>query len=93
MSFAPDAKRFADCCRGHWAIENSLHWVLDVTFTEDASRKRKDHAPRNYALIRKLALNLLKKEKTKPFGPKYRKMCLAWEPDYLDKVLEAGGFK
>jgi predicted transposase YbfD/YdcC len=93
MSFAPDAKRFADCCRGHWAIENSLHWVLDVTFTEDASRKRKDHAPRNYALIRKFALNLLKKEKTKPFGPKYRKLCLTWEPDYLDKVLEAGGFK
>lgn len=92
MSFAPDAKRFADCCRGHWSIENSLHWVLDVTFTEDGSRKRKDHAPRNYALIRKFALNLLKNEKTKPFGPKYRRMCLAWEPDYLDKVLKAGGF-
>ncbi len=54
------AAAFAKAVRGHWAIENSLHWVLYTTFQEDAVRTRKDHGPENLAIIRKLALNVLK---------------------------------
>lgn len=54
------AAAFAKAVRAHWAIENSLHWVLDVTFDEDRARNRKDHGPENLAIIRKLALNILK---------------------------------
>jgi predicted transposase YbfD/YdcC len=92
MSIPADAQRFAVCCRGHWSIENNLHWVLDVTFNEDASLKRKDHAPRNYALIRKFALNLLKKKEEKGFGPKYKKMWAMMFEDYLNQILKLGGF-
>ncbi|PBN41159.1 ISAs1 family transposase [Sphingobium sp. D43FB] len=54
------AKRLIEVARAHWTIENQLHWVLDVAFDEDAARSRKDHAPQNLALIRKLALNILR---------------------------------
>jgi predicted transposase YbfD/YdcC len=54
------AKRLIEVARAHWTIENHLHWVLDVAFEEDAARSRKDNAPQNLALIRKLALNILK---------------------------------
>jgi predicted transposase YbfD/YdcC len=54
------AKRLIEVARAHWTIENQLHWVLDVTFEEDAARSRKDYAPQNLALIRKLALNILR---------------------------------
>lgn len=59
------AKRVLDIARTHWTIENQLHWVLDVAFDEDAARSRKDHAPQNLALIRKLALNILRKHPDK----------------------------
>ncbi|WP_027289719.1 ISAs1 family transposase [Rhodovibrio salinarum] len=54
------AQRFAEAVRGHWRIENSLHWVLDETFDEDRARNRADNAPENLAVLRKLALNLLR---------------------------------
>jgi len=57
-----DVKRFAEVVRGHWGIENSLHWVLDVTLGEDNCRVRKDHAPENFSTVRKLALNLLQQQ-------------------------------
>jgi predicted transposase YbfD/YdcC len=56
------ANRFHEAVRHHWGIENSLHWVLDVTMNEDQSRNRKDHSPENRALLRRLALNLAKRE-------------------------------
>jgi predicted transposase YbfD/YdcC len=56
---------FQRSIRSHWAIENKLHWVLDVAFGEDASRKRKGNAAQNYSLLLKIALNLLKNEKQK----------------------------
>ena len=61
-SLSVSAKKLGFCIRSHWGVENSLHWVLDVTFNEDASRVRTGHAAENLSLLRKTALNLLKKE-------------------------------
>ena len=63
-----DVDLFAKSARGHWGVE-SLHWSLDVTFNEDASTKRKDFAPRNYSLIRKFALNIMRPLKGKLLIP------------------------
>ena len=83
-----DVERFARASRGHWGIENKLHWSLDVVFHEDDSRIRTDHSPENMTLIRKIALNLLTKEASK--GSKKRKRLKAgWDNDYLVKVLLA----
>lgn len=79
-------ERFARASRGHWGIENRLHWSLDVVFREDDSRIRSDHAPDNMTLIRKIALNLLSKESSK--GSKKRKRLKAgWDNDFLIQVL------
>ena len=56
---------FAKAVRSHWAIENSLHWVLDVTFDEDAARNRADNGPENLAILRRLTLNLLRTARPK----------------------------
>lgn len=63
-SFASDAKRFAHAVRGHWGIENSLHWVMDVTFREDASKIHKDHGGENVSWLRRLAITLIKRDTT-----------------------------
>jgi predicted transposase YbfD/YdcC len=63
--FSVDAQTFSGYIRSHWGIENQLHWCLDVVFNEDACRIRKDHAPRNFSLLRRLALNLLRQEPSK----------------------------
>ena len=64
-SLAVDAATFAHYIRAHWGIENQLHWCLDVVFNEDASRIRKDHAPRNFSVLRRFALNLLRQDTSK----------------------------
>jgi predicted transposase YbfD/YdcC len=61
-SVGNNAERFAHAVRSHWGIENSLHWVLDVSFREDESRIRKDMAPQNFAVLRHIALKMIKKE-------------------------------
>lgn len=66
--------------RQHWEIENKLHWSLDVTFREDESRVRVGHAPENLALIRKMAFNLLRKNKSKKCGAKTKRMLCAMTP-------------
>lgn len=63
----------AKAIRGHWKIENQLHWVLDVQFSEDDSRIRKDNAPQNLALIRQIALNLLNQDKSLKAGIKTKR--------------------
>lgn len=83
-------KRFADCVRGHWGIENSLHWVLDVTFDEDRSRIRKDHGPENFALLRRFALSRIKQDTTPGSVRKKRKRA-AWNTDALETIAGITG--
>jgi predicted transposase YbfD/YdcC len=81
------ARRFAAAVRGHWGIENSLNWVLDVAFGEDRSRIRKGHADANFGLLRRLALSLLKAERTAKVGVKNKRLTAGWNEEYLAKVL------
>jgi predicted transposase YbfD/YdcC len=81
------AKRILKSVRSHWGIENELHWTLDLAFDEDRCRVRKDHGPENFALLRHIALNLLKQEKTCKRGIKGKRLLAGWNQDYLLKVL------
>lgn len=81
-------KRFAGAVRGHWGIENSLHWVLDMTFREDESRIRKGHGPDNFALLRRFAINILNLDTSKESTRKKRKRA-AWDENYLLNRLAA----
>jgi predicted transposase YbfD/YdcC len=83
-----DAEKFARAVRGHWSVENSLHWVLDVAFDEDHSRVRKNNAPENMAMLRHVALNLLKNDTTtKKVGIKTRRKKAGWSNEYLAHLL------
>jgi predicted transposase YbfD/YdcC len=81
------ARRFGTLARSHWGIENSLHWQLDMSFDEDRNRTRKDHAPANLAVLRRIALSLLKNEASSKVGVRNRRLTAAWNTDYLHKVL------
>lgn len=89
-SHAVDATAFAAMIRGHWGIENQLHWCLDVGFREDESRIRTDHGPENIALLRKIAMNLAKSERSHKRGVQAKRKLAAWSDDYLLKLLQAG---
>ena len=89
-SHVVDAKTFSEMIRGHWGIENQLHWCLDVGFREDESRIRTDHGPENLALLRKIAMNLAKSERTHKKGIQAKRKLAAWSDDYLLKLLQAG---
>jgi predicted transposase YbfD/YdcC len=82
-----DAARMGQAIRGHWAVENKLHWVLDVSFDEDQTRNRKNHSAENFSRVRRIALNLLQREKTKKRGIKGKRLNAAWDHDYLLKLL------
>jgi predicted transposase YbfD/YdcC len=80
-------KKFAAAVRGHWSVENSLHWQLDVTFGEDQSRLRKGHADANFSLLRRTSLSLLKNNKSVKVGVKNKRLCAAWDDDYRLQVV------
>ena len=81
------AQRFAEAVRGHWGIENRLHWQLDVTFQEDQCRLRQGHADANFSILRRTALSLLKNEPTRKVGIKNKRLTAGWDDRYLEKVL------
>ena len=86
-SLANDAAHLLQVKRSHWAIENELHWVLDIAFREDDSRVRMGHGPQNLATLRHMAVNLLKQEKSAKGGIHAKRMQAAWDNEYLVKVL------
>lgn len=86
-SLPSDAKHLLHTIRAHWSIENQLHWVLDIAFREDESRIRKDHGPENFAVLRHIALNLVKQEQTQMASVKAKRLKAGWDEDYLLKIL------
>ena len=87
-SLSKNAEQLAEYIRGHWGIENQLHWVLDVDFNEDNSRIRKDNAPENLAVIRHIALNILKQDKHIKASIRGKRKCAGWDNSYLVKLLK-----
>jgi len=89
-SLPGDAKKIALAVREHWAIENSLHWVLDVVMNEDMSRVRKDNAPENLAILRRIAINMVKRDKTPMKGrPSIRRAMkrACYQNSNLEQIL------
>ena len=82
-----DAKRFGQAVRGHWGVENNLHWSLDVTFREDDSRARTRNAAQNMATLRRIALNLIKKDRAKNASIRGKRYIAAIDPDFLRHLL------
>ena len=89
-SLTGNAERILQVVRKHWAIENELLWVLDVALNEDRSRVRKDQSPENLAVLRHIAINLLKQEKTAKGGIRAKQFQAALKEDYFLKVLASG---
>ena len=86
-SATPLATEALRATRAHWHVENSLHWVLDIAFREDESRLRKGNGPQNFAVLRHIALNALKQERTAKLGVKNKRLRAGWDEAYLLKVL------
>jgi predicted transposase YbfD/YdcC len=83
------AGQFLHYTRGHWSVENNLHWQLDVSFNEDQRRIRKGHGAENFSRLCRLALNLLKSERTRTVGIAVKRQICGWDNEYLLKVLAA----
>jgi len=88
-SLPGDAARLNAVVRAHWAIENQLHWVLDIAFREDESRVRTGYAAQNLAVLRRLALNLLRRERTAAVGIKAKRLKAGWDARYLLQILSS----
>ncbi|VAW84023.1 Mobile element protein, partial [hydrothermal vent metagenome] len=88
-SIENDAELFGNTVRRHWGVENNLHWQLDMSFREDESRMRKGHSAENFVVMRHVALNLLKKDKSVKLGIKNKRLKAGWDESYLAKLLTA----
>jgi predicted transposase YbfD/YdcC len=86
-SLESDAQRFLQATRNHWGIDNHLHWVLDVSFREDESRVRTGNAPENLAIVRHMALNLLRQDRTSKASIKAKRKLAGWDNNYLLSIL------
>lgn len=89
-SLPSHADRILQAFRKHWSIENNLHWILDVALNKDHSRVRKDQSRENLAVLRHIALNLLKQEKTAKGGIPAKQLQSAWNGNYPLKALASG---
>ena len=89
-SFDRNAKKTLAAVREHWSIENSLHWTLDVTFREDESRIRKEAAPENFAVIRHIALNLLKSDASVTASVKRKRLMAALDDNLREDIMRQG---
>lgn len=87
-SLPPSSEKINKAIRKHWLIENSLHWCLDVAFEEDNSRIRKGFADQNFALLRRIALNLLKNDTTSKLGIKSKRIIAGWDDRFLSQLLK-----
>jgi predicted transposase YbfD/YdcC len=84
-----NAQKIAEAIRGHWSIENSLHWVLDVSFEEDSSRIRKDNAPANFAVLRHIAVNIIGQNKSRKLSVRSKRFLASLDEDYSIELLAA----
>lgn len=87
-SHLPNAEILEPTIRKHWLVENQLHWCLDISFREDDCRVRKGNAAGNFAIVRHVALNALKNEKSSKVGIKNKRLKAGWNDEYLAKVVE-----
>lgn len=87
LSIESDVNRFADAVRNHWSIENQLHWVLDVSFKEDARRGCQGYSAENLAVIRHIGVNLLSQDKKAKVGIENKRLKAGWDNRYLETVL------
>jgi predicted transposase YbfD/YdcC len=86
-----DAEKFAKAVREHWSVENNLHWVLDMAFDEDRSRVRKDNAPENMAMLRHVALNLIKADTLMKGGVQRHRKLAGWDERFLAHLVGVKG--
>jgi len=89
-SLKTNAKKLGEFIRGHWAVENCLHWVLDMTFSEDASRIRKDNSSENLSMIKKITINLIKianNKRDKKISIKGCRECAGWNDKFLEEIV------
>jgi predicted transposase YbfD/YdcC len=82
------ARQFGGYIRGHWSVENNLHWQLDVSFNEDQRRIRKGHGAENFSRLCRISLNLLKNDKSQKVGIATKRKICGWNNDYLIKVAQ-----
>ena len=88
-SLENDAQKLAEAIRGHWSIENSLHWVLDVAFKEDNSRIRRGNAPANFAVLRHIAVNIISQNKSRKLSVRSKRFLATLDEEYSIELLEA----